>query len=336
MFPSISKRSSLINVKNVSSIRLFSNCRSLLNESTNSSSPSSSKDLKNNKITDEAKDSHLNFLRNYYSDELLESIKLAESFVNPKHFAEKKLPRTEFSPPYLDDFSKRDQFWDNLNVEDPAKIDFRYQLQQAKVDVPPGSIIEEASSTRQNSVIAKGLSLLTGLNAQYIERLNAKPLVMKRVSNQTAKGKIPTNYALVVVGDKNGMVGIGEGKDRVEMSRAVSKAHWNAVKNLRFIPRHEDRTIVGTIDHRFHGSKIFLRSAPPGFGLRVNHYIFEICQLIGIKDLSAKIYKSRNPMNVCKGFIESLSNQQSLEELSLNRGKKIVDIRKTYYSAEPK
>ncbi|KAH3686212.1 hypothetical protein WICPIJ_002812 [Wickerhamomyces pijperi] len=320
-------RASLRVAHNSSSSRLFTTTSRLSNEASKAVNESS-------KETSSEKDSHLQFLQNYYSEELLESIKLAETFIDPTHFANKKLPKTEFSPPYLDDFSKRDRFWDNLKISDPSNVDFRYQLQQAKVDIPPGSIIEEKSSTRQNSVIAKGLSLLTGLDSQYIERLTAKPLIMKRVSNQTAKGKIPTNYALVVVGDKNGMVGIGEGKDRVEMSRAVAKAHWNAVKNLKFIPRYEDRTIIGTIENRFHGSKIFLRSAPPGFGLRVNHYIFEICELIGIKDLSAKIYKSRNGMNVCKGFIEALSNQQTLQELSLNRGKKIVDLRKTYYSSE--
>lgn len=326
MFQLLRSSSLTVSLRVSQTTRLFTTSSRLANEA--------SKFVNESKNGASEKDSHLQFLQNYYSEELLESIKLAETFINPTHFANKKLPKTEFSPPYLDDFSKRDRFWDNLKINDPANVDFRYQLQKAKVDIPPGSIIEEKSSTRQNSVIAKGLSLLTGLDAQYVERLSAKPLVMKRVSNQTAKGKIPTNYALVVVGDKNGMIGLGEGKDRVEMSRAVAKAHWNAVKNLKYIPRYEERTIIGTIENRFHGSKIFLRSAPPGFGLRVNHYIFEICELIGIKDLSAKIYKSRNPMNVCKGFIEALSSQETLQELSLNRGKKIVDLRKTYYSSE--
>lgn len=275
----------------------------------------------------------MNFLRNYYSEELVESIKLAETHIDPTHFANKKFRSTEFAPPYLDDFSKRDKFWDTLHIEDPLDYDFRLPLQPSPIDVPPGSSLSEINKGGSRNSIAKELALLTGLDETYIDKLTAKPLIMKRVSNQTAKGKIPTNYALVVVGDKRGMIGIGEGKDRVEMSRAVSKAHWNAVKNLRYIPRYEDRTIIGNLDNVFHGCKIFLRSAPPGFGLRVNHYIFEICELVGIKDLSAKIYKSRNPMNVCKGFIETLTQQQTLDELSQNRGKKVVDIRKTYYSA---
>lgn len=305
-------------VKSRSLIRGFHSGRCLLNEGSKG-------------LSTEEKVTHLNFLRNYYSEELVESIKLAETFIDPAHYANRKLRNTEFAPPYLDDFSKRHKFWDTLEIEDPTEFDFRLPLQPSPIDVPPGSSLKELGSSK--NTIAKELSLLTGLDENYIDKLTAKPLIMKRVSNQTAKGKIPTNYALVVVGDKRGMIGIGEGKDRVEMSRAVSKAHWNAVKNLKFIPRYEDRTIIGNIDNVFHGCKIFLRSAPPGFGLRVNHYIFEICELVGIKDLSAKIYKSRNPMNVCKGFIEALTKQQTLEELSHSRGKKVVDIRKTYYSA---
>ncbi|ONH68167.1 hypothetical protein BON22_1820 [Cyberlindnera fabianii] len=314
-------------------LRSFSTARTLFNAAPPSSSSSSSSETPKNNSSIDKKDAHLEFLRKYYPEELVESIKLAETFVKPEHYKNKKLASTEFAPPYLDDFAKRDKFWDNLKVEEPWKLDYDFPLQQAPVDVPPGSVLGESAGGDANSSIAKGLATLTGLDEKYIEKLHSRPLIMKRVSNQTAKGKIPTNYALVVVGDKNGMVGIGEGKDRVEMSRAVSKAHWNAVKNLQYVPLYENRTIVGDIDYVFHGCKIFLRSAPPGFGLRVNHYIFEICELAGIKDLSAKIYKSRNGMNVCKGFIEALAKQQTLDELSFNRGKKIVDLRKTYYSA---
>ena len=112
------------------------------------------------------------------------------------------------------------------------------------------------------------------------------------------------------------------------------KAHWDAVRNLKYIPRYEDRTILADIDHRYHGVKLFLRSARPGFGLRVNHVIFEISECAGIKDLSGKIYKSRNKMNIAKGFVEALTERQkTLEEIALGRGKKIVDVRNIYYSA---
>ncbi|CDH09044.1 related to 37S ribosomal protein S5,mitochondrial [Zygosaccharomyces bailii ISA1307] len=183
--------------------------------------------------------------------------------------------------------------------------------------------------------VATGLNRQTGVDVEYItKKLIMKPLVMKRVSNQTAKGKIPSFYALVVVGDRNGMVGLGEGKSREEMSKAISKAHWDAIRNLKEIPRYENRTIYSDIDYRYHGVKLHLRSAKPGFGLRVNHVIFEICECAGIKDLSGKVYKSRNEMNIAKGTLEAFTNaQRTLDEIALGRGKRIADVRNVYYSS---
>ena len=118
------------------------------------------------------------------------------------------------------------------------------------------------------------------------------------------------------------------------MSKAIFKAHWDAVRNLKEIPRYENRTIYGDIDFRYHGVKLHLRSAKPGFGLRVNHVIFEICECAGIKDLSGKVYKSRNDMNIAKGTIEAFTKaQKTLDEVALGRGKKLVDVRKVYYSS---
>ncbi|CCH45098.1 30S ribosomal protein [Wickerhamomyces ciferrii] len=308
---------------NINSIRAFSNSTIFnQNQSTTQS-------------TQARKEQHLNYLRNFYSDDLLESIKLAETVVSPKDYYEKKHKKVKFAPQYLDDFAKFDSFWDHAQIKEPHKVDWRKPLQVGNMSPPPGYHPPADASTRKNknSEIAKGLSILTGLSKEYIEKLHVRPLIMKRVSNQTAKGKIRSSFAIVIVGDKNGMVGVGQGKDRAEMSGAVRKAHWNAVKNLTYIPRFEDRTIIGDIDHNYHGCKLHLRSAPKGFGLRVNHYLFEICEIAGIKDLSAKIYKSRNGMKIAKGIVEALSSQKTLEELSLNRGKKVVDLRKTYYSS---
>lgn len=279
------------------------------------------------------KQQHLDYLSQYYSSDLLESIKLAETAIKKEDWVNRKLPNVRFAPPYLDDLSEYHPYWDHAHVNEPHKIDHIRPLQLANVPKPPGYKPPTSAGTKRFSELARGLSILTGLSKEYIENLYARPLIMKRVSNQTSKGKIRSNFAIVIVGDKNGMVGVGQGKDRDNMQTAVRKAHWDAVKNLTHIPRYEDRTIIGDIDYTYHGCRLHLRSAPPGFGLRVNHFLFEICELIGIKDLSAKIYKSRNGMKIAKGSIEALSQQKTLDELSMNRGKKIIDLRKAYYSA---
>ncbi|EDO14317.1 hypothetical protein Kpol_148p1 [Vanderwaltozyma polyspora DSM 70294] len=296
-------------------------------------------------------------LQKYYSPELIKSIKISQELI-PSNVKFKASNNVKFSPPYYDDFSKIDSYWDykpglpNAHTNDVSEIttfdwdEVHQPLPGNGRVLPPG--VSESKFSSENSAessdsnmgdskiyeIASGLNKQSGLNMDYIsKKLIMKPLVTKRVSNQTAKGKIASFYALVVVGDRNGMVGLGEGKSRDDMSKAIFKAHWDAIRNLKEIPRYENRTIYGDIDHRYHGVKLFLRSVRPGFGLRVNHIIYEICQCAGIKDLSGKVYKSRNDMNVAKGTVEALVNsQKTLDEIALGRGKKIADVRKIYYS----
>lgn len=68
-----------------------------------------------------------------------------------------------------------------------------------------------------------------------------------------------------------------------------------------------------------------------GFGLRVQHLIFELARAAGLQDLSAKTPRSRNKMNVIKATWEALTNQKLPDEIARARGKKLVDVRKVYY-----
>lgn len=290
---------------------------------------------------------HIEFLSKFYTPELLESVQITESLVKPSTMLElkEKQLRSRVAPKNKSfDYSTSDPQWDEpILYPNQASERSPYppipQIQAAdRTDLvlrfkPDASVAKKRSPLKGKREIAEGLAKLTGLDQRYISNLYVRPIVMKRVSCQTSKGKIPNFYALTVVGDKNGMIGLGEGKSRDGMRTALVKAHWNAVKNLTPIPLYENRTVLGEIEYKFHAVKLFIKSAPSGFGLRVNSNIFEVCQAAGIKDLRGKIYKSRNSMNVVKGFVEALTKQRTIEDLAAGRGKKLVDLRKVYYSA---
>ncbi|KAF9406692.1 28S ribosomal protein S5, mitochondrial [Podila epigama] len=106
-------------------------------------------------------------------------------------------------------------------------------------------------------------SLPHGLTKQDLKKFMKRSLVVKRTSNMTTAGKIPSMYALVVVGNGDGIAGYGEGKDD-EVARAVRKATNRAMRNLTAFDRYDDRTIYHDIDHKFHATKIQFRSRPPG------------------------------------------------------------------------
>ncbi|KAI9033665.1 ribosomal protein S5 domain 2-type protein [Phycomyces nitens] len=170
----------------------------------------------------------------------------------------------------------------------------------------------------------------TPLTPSEQSKLIKKSLVIKRVVNMNGKGKQPSMYALVVVGNGEGLAGYGEGKDE-EASRAVRKATNRAIKNLRYFDRYDNRTVFMDIVHKFHATTLELRSRPPGFGCRANHYIHEICRCIGIQDLSGKVRGSTTPMNVIKATFEALSHQKLPEDIAKMRGKKLADVQHVYF-----
>lgn len=290
-------------------------------------------------------EAHREYLAKFYNPELLQSIAITESLVTPKQYV--LLRRLRLAPADGNtDFSSTDPKWDEpITVPNQAAQHTPYpaipQIEGADRTDLKLRFVEEAADGKARPQ-ARGpplremyerLHRLTGLDVKYMQRLYVRPVVMRRVSCQTSKGKIPNFYALTVVGDKNGMLGIGEGKSREGMRTALAKAHWLAIKALQPIPRYENRTIIGDIDFKFHAVKLFMKLAPAGLGLRVNPNIFEVCQAAGIKDLRGKVYKLRNPMNVVKGFVKALTQQTSLADLAAGRGKRLIDLRKVYYSA---
>ena len=161
-------------------------------------------------------------------------------------------------------------------------------------------------------------------------KLITRTLAFKHVSNQTANGKIQSTYVLSVAGDGEGLVGMGEGK-HVDGTLARQKSVAAAIKNMMPIVRYERRTIYGDVSTRFHGVQLDMRARPPGFGVRANHHLFEVCRCAGIKDLSAKIWGSRNGMNVVKAFFKALHMQKIPDVIALERGRNIVDVRKSYF-----
>lgn len=109
-----------------------------------------------------------------------------------------------------------------------------------------------------------------------LQRLHRFPLITKRVVQQTGKGKQPSFYSLVVVGNGRGMVGYGEGKD-TNVPRSIDKAFVSAVKSMDRVDRFENRTLWGQLEGKFGATHIIMRARPSGHGLACNPYIHQVC-----------------------------------------------------------
>ncbi|KAK0747550.1 ribosomal protein S5, C-terminal domain-containing protein [Apiosordaria backusii] len=190
--------------------------------------------------------------------------------------------------------------------------------------------VDAADEGLDETGVYQDLKRRTGMKVQEILKLQSKTLLENRVSNQTRMGKIASYLVFTVVGNGDGWVGLGSAKSQ-EPSLAWQKARLDAIAKMKPIRRYENRTIYGNVEAKVSGTVVKLFARPPGFGLRVQHRIFEICRAAGIYDLSARVPRSRNPMNTVKATVEALHNQKDPEEIAMGRGRKLVDARKVYY-----
>jgi len=145
-----------------------------------------------------------------------------------------------------------------------------------------------------------------------------------RVSKVTSRGRKFRFGALVVVGDGNGHVGIGQGKAGEVMS-AINKAKENAKQNIKKIP-----IINGNIPHkiisRFSACKVMLKPAAPGTGIIAGAAVRAIMEQVGIRNILTKRFGSNNPLNLAKATIKGLTDLQDAVSVASKRGIKIKEV----------
>lgn len=154
--------------------------------------------------------------------------------------------------------------------------------------------------------------------------LKEKVVAINRVAKVVKGGRNFRFSAVVVVGDENGHVGIGNGK-AAEVPDAIKKAIEDAKKNLIEVP------IVGTtIPHEFLGkfgsANVLLKPGAEGTGLIAGGSVRPILELAGYRDIKTKVIGTNNPRNVGYATMNALENMATAEEIAKKRGKKVDEI----------
>ncbi|KAK0482202.1 hypothetical protein IW261DRAFT_1466752 [Armillaria novae-zelandiae] len=125
--------------------------------------------------------------------------------------------------------------------------------------------------------------------------------ISRRVIQQTACRSSP------IIGNGNGLVGLGRGT-HADMSLATIKSYSQAIKNMDYVDRFEDRTVWTEVESKFGSTRILMRPRPLGFGLRCGPTLHRLFKAAGIKDISAKVWKSRNPILILQGALRMLQS----------------------------
>ena len=154
--------------------------------------------------------------------------------------------------------------------------------------------------------------------------LTEKMICLSRVSKTVKGGRKSKFTALMVVGDGNGIVGIGLGKS-VEIPDAVNKGIEDAKKNLVRVSL-KGTTIPHEVVANFGASQVIMKPAAPGTGVIAGGAVRDILQAAGIKDVRTKALKSRNPQNLANATLVGLKSLRTLNEVADTRGKTVQDI----------
>ena len=130
--------------------------------------------------------------------------------------------------------------------------------------------------------------------------------------------------ALVVVGDKNGHVGVGLGK-ATEIPEAIRKGKEDATKKLIEVAMDENDSVTHDVTGKFGSASVLLKKAPDGTGVIAGGPARVVLAMAGIKNIRTKSLGSNNKRNVVLATITGLSQLKTPEEVARLRGKTVEE-----------
>ena len=148
---------------------------------------------------------------------------------------------------------------------------------------------------------------------------------ISRVIKVTKGGRHFRFSATVVVGDRKGKVGLGTGKAN-EVPDAIKKAVGAATKNVVSISIVDERTIPHEAIGVQGASRVMLKPASKGTGVKAGGPVRAVLELAGYKDIKTKVLGTNNPRNVVYATMNGLENMRTVEQIAKKRGKKVSDI----------
>jgi small subunit ribosomal protein S5 len=142
-----------------------------------------------------------------------------------------------------------------------------------------------------------------------------------RTSSTVAGGRRFSFAAMVVVGDKQGRIGVGYAKSN-QVPQAVEKAQKEGRRKMAGYPLMR-KTLPHAVEGHFGASKVRLLPATPGTGVLAGAAVRAVLEMLGVQDCLTKSYGSTNPKNLVKATLNALEQLQTRERVEALRGVEI-------------
>ena len=152
-----------------------------------------------------------------------------------------------------------------------------------------------------------------------ITNLNEQLITVNRCAAVVKGGRRFSFSALVVMGDREGVVGYGFGKAR-QVPNSVEKANKDGRKHLQHVPLTTEGSIPHEVIGEFCAARVKLIPASSGTGIIAGTSVRAVAEMAGIKNLLSKSMGSTNPINLVKATLDALAQLRTPEEVKELRG----------------
>ena len=159
---------------------------------------------------------------------------------------------------------------------------------------------------------------------KQMDDLIEKLVAVNRVAKVVKGGRQFGFTAITVVGNGQGKIGMGYGKAK-EVPLAIQKAMQAARKNLHQVALNKE-TIYYEVNGRHGASKVYMQPAADGTGIIAGGAMRAVCECVGIRNILAKSYGSRNPINLVRATINALDSMRSPQRVAKRRGIPVQEI----------
>lgn len=168
------------------------------------------------------------------------------------------------------------------------------------------------------------MSARTYINPDEIDNLQEHLIKVNRVTKVVKGGRNFSFSALVVVGNKRGVVGLGFGKAK-EIPDAIQKAIHEAKRKLIYV-NLQKHTIPYPVEEKYCSSVVRLLPAAEGTGVIAGVNIRSVLEFAGIENVLSKTYGSRNTINASKAAFQALKTLKSYRKMAQERDMTIKDF----------
>ncbi len=138
------------------------------------------------------------------------------------------------------------------------------------------------------------------------KEFDERVIAIDRVARVVAGGRRFRFRALVIIGDRNGRVGMATAK-APDVTTAISKAVGQAKRHLQFVPVTESGSIAYEVTAKFAGAKVLLKPAGPGTGVIAGGAVRQVLEVAGVKDVLSKAFGSSSKLNNAAAALKALA-----------------------------